>query len=170
MIYVEYHNLYKKYKDAESNYYSSLDKKSKLLYGVEPHAINPKLIMTVTNSNSYDDGLIEFASERKAVDELINEARNNKDVLEHELKKKELELRDSDDVYDKIYVYKWLEHKKVKQFYKLIGYSYRQTDRKVKEIENNLYPDLKEKREKLKKQLEEKRKREKEKFDKVFNN
>lgn len=170
MIYEEYHSLLKKYKDAENNYYNSLDKKSKLLYGVEPHGTNPKLIITVSNDHSYDDCLINYASEIKEIDNLINETRNNKDVLEHELKKKELELRASDDVYDKIYVYRWIEHKKIKQFFKLIGYSYRQTDRKIKEIENNLYPDLKQKREKLKKQIEEKRKREREKYEKVFKN
>ncbi len=168
MLYEEYHDLLKKYKEAEKSYYDALDKKSKLLYGVGPHVSNPKAIIVDSSSDSYDDDLIEYASELKNIDNLINETRNNKDMLEHELKKKELELRASVDVYDRIYVYRWLEKKKTKDFYKLVNYSYKQTDRKIKEIENIIYPNLKNRRDRLKKQIDEKRKKERDNWEKVF--
>ena len=168
MIYVEYHNLYKKFKEAENSYYDSLDKKSQLLHRVEPHTSNYNPMKVMGGSGSADDAIIEYSAEIKGVDNLINETRNTKDVLERELKKKEIELRASDEVYDKIYVYKWIEHKKSKYFCKLINYSKRQTDRKIKEIENTIYPELKERRERLQKQIEEKRNKERELFQKVF--
>ncbi len=168
MIYKEYHDLLKKYKEAENSYYNALDKKSKLLYGVKPHASKPKALMVNSSHDPYDDSIVNYVSGIKEVDDLINETRNNKDMLEHELKKKELELRASVDVYDRIYVYRWLEYKKTKDIYRLINFSYRQTDRKIKEIENIIYPKLKERREKLQKQIDDKRKRERENWEKVF--
>lgn len=143
MIYVEYHDLLKKYKQAEKSYYKALDKKSKLLYGVEPHATQFKEIMVDYSYNSPDEGFINYSSEIEEVNDLINETRNNKDVLEYELKKKEKELRYSHNIYDRIYVYQWLERKRVNYYYKLLNYSKRQIYRFIDEIKLNIYPEEK---------------------------
>ncbi len=139
MIYEEYHELLKKYKKAENSYFKELDKKSRLLYGVEPHATKPKEMIVDYSYGNPDDAIINYSSEIDEVNELINETRNNKDVLEYELRKKEKELRYSYDIYDKIYVYKWLEHKRVNNYYKLLNYSKRQIYRFIDEIKDNLY-------------------------------
>lgn len=167
-MYLEYHELLKKYKDAERNYYDALDKKTQLLYSVTPHGTKVKPIINHLSNLSPDEQFNIYTREIQEVDLLINSTRNNKDALERELKKKEKELRESQDIYDRIYVYVWLEHKKSKHFCKLINYSRRQTDRKIEEIENTLYPDLKKRREELKRKQEEKKKREQEKFEKIF--
>lgn len=169
-MYLEYHELLKKYKDAEKNYYNALDRKTKLLYSVTPHGTEAKPIINHLSNLSPDEQFNIYTREIQEVDLLINSTRNNKDALERELKRKEKDLRESKDIYDRIYVYVWLEHKKSKHFCKLINYSRRQTDRKIEEIENTLYPDLRKRREELKKRQEEKRKREQEKFQKTFKN
>ena len=73
------------------------------------------------------------------MDNLINEARNTKDVLQYELKTKEQVLRSSIDIYDRIYVYKWLEHRRVKNYYRLLNYSKRQIYRFIDEMEIKIY-------------------------------
>ena len=60
-------------------------------------------------------------------------------MLAYELKKMENVMRESGDVYDKIYVYRWIEHKSVYKFYRLLGYSVRQVYRYMDEIKKKLY-------------------------------
>lgn len=139
MIYEEYHRLLKRYKEAENNYYLALDKKSRLLSGVFPGASKIKEIVVDSSCSSYDDALINYTSELAEVDNLINEARNTKDVLQYELKTKEQVLRSSIDIYDRIYVYKWLEHRRVKNYYRLLNYSKRQIYRFIDEMEIKIY-------------------------------
>jgi len=138
-MYIEYHNLLKKYKNAESDYYDALDKKSKLLYIVTPHGTEAKPIVNHLTNLSPDEKFNRYTREIEEIDLLINSTRNNKDVLEYELKKKEIELRKSNEVHDRVYVFKWLEHKKVREFYKLINYSMPQTYRFIDEIKEKIY-------------------------------
>lgn len=139
MIYEEYHSLLKRYKEAENNYYLALDKKSRLLSGVFPGSSKIKEVMVDSSCNSYDDALINYTSELEEVDKLINEARNTKDVLLYELKLKEDKLKSSIDIYDRIYVYKWIEHRRVKQYYRLLNYSKRQIYRFIDEMKEKIY-------------------------------
>ncbi len=63
MVYEEYHDLLKKYKETENSYYNALDKKSKLLYGVEPHASKPKALIVNSSHNPYDDPMINYVAD-----------------------------------------------------------------------------------------------------------
>lgn len=142
-MYIEYHNLLKKYKNAESDYYDALDKKSKLLYIVTPHGTEAKPIVNHLTNLSPDEKFNRYTREIEEIDLLINSTRNNKDVLEYELKKKEIELRKSNDTYDRIYVFKWIEKKKPKQFNRLIGYSISRTYDFIAEMKHKLYKNTK---------------------------
>lgn len=137
-MYLEYHELLKKLKNAERNYNEALEKKSKLLLAVMPGAIKPKEVMIISNT-SPDANLINYASEIDEVDKLINQSRNTRDMLNYELKKKLIKMREEGDVYDKIYIYRWIEHKSVYKFYRLVGYSIRQIYNYIKEMKKNLY-------------------------------
>ena len=139
MIYEEYHELLKKYKIAESSYFKALDKKSKLLYSIEPHSSQAKELIVDYSFDNPDTAIIDYTAEIDEINDLINTTRNNKDVLAYELRKKEKELRYSHDIYDRIYVYKWLERKRVREYYKLLAYSRRQIYRFIDEIKENLY-------------------------------
>lgn len=137
-MYLEYHELLKKLKNAERNYNEALEKKSQLLLAVMPGAIKPKEVMTISNA-SPDANLIDYASEIDEVDRLINQSRNTRDMLNYELKKKLIKMREDGDVYDKIYIYRWIEHKSVYKFYRLVGYSIRQIYNYIKEMKKILY-------------------------------
>lgn len=137
-MYLEYHELLKKLKNAERNYNEALEKKSQLLLAVMPGAIKPKEVMIISNT-SPDANLINYASEIDEVDKLINQSRNTRDMLNYELKKKLIKMREEGDVYDKIYIYRWIEHKSVYKFYRLVGYSIRQIYNYIKEMKKNLY-------------------------------
>ena len=137
-MYLEYHELLKRFKNAERNYNEALEKRSQLLLAVMPGAIKPKEVMTISNA-SLDANLIDYASEIDEVDRLINQSRNTRDMLNYELKKKLIKMREDGDVYDKIYIYRWIEHKSVYKFYRLVGYSIRQIYNYIKEMKKILY-------------------------------
>lgn len=137
-MYLEYHELLKKLKNAERNYNEALEKKSELILSVMPGAVKPKEVM-VTINTSPDTNLINYTSEIDEVDKLINQSRNTRDMLNYELKKKLIKMKEEGDVYDKIYIYRWIEHKSVYKFYRLVGYSIRQIYNYIKEMKKNLY-------------------------------
>ncbi len=137
-MYIEYNELLKQFKRAEKNYNEALEKKSKLILSVMPGAVKPKEVM-VTINTSPDTNLINYTSEIDEVDNLINQSRNTRDMLNYELKKKLNQMKDSGNVYDKIYIYRWIEHRSVYKFYRLVGYSRPQVYRFISEMKENLY-------------------------------
>lgn len=137
-MYLEYHELLKKFKKAEKNYNEALEKKSELILSVMPGAVKPKEVITTSNT-SPDANLIDYTSEIDEVDRLINQSRNTRDMLNYELKKKLIKMKEEGDVYDKIYIYRWIEHRSVYKFYRLVGYSVRQTYNYIEEMKEKLY-------------------------------
>ena len=142
-MYIEYHELLKKCKEAEKNYNEALEKKSKLILAVLPGSSKPKEVMVSGGHASSDLKLINYTSEIDQVDNLINQSRNTRDMLNYELKKKEREMRTSGDVYDKIYVYKWIEGRTPRYFNKLIGFSLSRTYDYIAEMKEKLYNNAK---------------------------
>jgi hypothetical protein len=138
-MYLEYNELLKQFKKAERNYNEALEKRSELILSVMPGAIKAKEIMTTSNT-SPDAKLINYTSEIDEVDKLINQSRNVRDMLNYELKKKLIKMREEGDVYDKIYIYRWIEHKSVYKFNRLLGYSVRQIYRYIDEMKEKIYP------------------------------
>jgi len=138
-MYLEYHELLKKYKDAERRYNESLEERSKLILAVMPKATQAKEIMTSGGNTSSDWKLINYASEIDEVDKFINQSRNTRDMLNYELKKLERLLKDSPDVKDRIYYYRWIKRMSPYKFYKQLGYTVRQIYRYIEEMKENLY-------------------------------
>ena len=137
-MYLEYNELLKQFKKAERNYNEALEKRSELILSVMPGAIKAKEVMTTSNT-SPDTNLINYTSEIDEVDKLINQSRNTRDMLNYELKKKLIKMKEEGNVYDKIYIYRWVEHKSVYKFYRLVGYSRPQVYRFISEMKENLY-------------------------------
>lgn len=142
-MYLEYHELLKKYKDAERRYNESLEERSKIILAVMPKATQAKEIITSGGNTSSDTNLIRYSSEIDEVDKLINQSRNTRDMLNYELKKKEREMRTSGDVYDKIFVYKWIDGRKPRYFNKIIGFSLSRTYDYIAEMKEKLYNNAK---------------------------
>lgn len=139
MYYLEYHELLKKYKKAEKDYYDALEEKSKLILAVMPKASQAKEVITSGGNTSSDSNLVNYASKIDNVDKLINQSRNTRDMLNYELKKMSLEMKDSSDVKDRIYYYKWIKRLSPYKFYKQLGYTVRQIYRYIDEIKKDLY-------------------------------
>lgn len=137
-MYIEYNELLKQFKKAEKNYNEALEKRIELILSVMPGAIKAKEVIT-TNNTSPDTKLINYTSEIDEVDKLINQSRNTRDMLNYELKKKLIKMKEEGDVYDKIYIYRWIEHKSVYKFHRLLGYSVRQVYRYMDEMKKILY-------------------------------
>ena len=131
-MYIEYNELLKQFKKAERNYNEAL------ILSVMPGAVKPKEVM-VTINTSPDTNLINYTSEIDEVDKLINQSRNTRDMLNYELKKKLIKMKEEGDVYDKIYIYRWIEHRSVYKFYRLVGYSRPQVYRFISEMKEKLY-------------------------------
>ena len=138
-MYIEYHELLKKCKEAERNYNEALEKKSKLILAVLPGSSKPKEVMVSGGHASSDLKLINYTSEIDQVDNLINQSRNTRDMLNYELKKKLIKMREEGNIYDKIYIYRWIEHKSVYKFHKLVGYSKTQVYDYISEMKKKLY-------------------------------
>lgn len=137
-MYIEYNELLKQFKRAEKNYNEALEKKSELILSVMPGAVKPKEVIATINT-SPDTNLINYTSEIDEVDKLINQSRNTRDMLNYELKKKLIKMKEEGDVYDKIYIYRWIEHKSVYKFHKLVGYSKTQVYDYISEMKKKLY-------------------------------
>lgn len=138
-MYIEYNELLKKYKIAERNYNEALEEKSKLILAVLPKATQAKEIMVSGSHPSSDLKLLDYTSKIDEVDKLINQSRNTRDMLNYELKKKLIKMKEEGDVYDKIYIYRWIEHKSVYKFHKLVGYSKTQVYDYISEMKKKLY-------------------------------
>lgn len=138
-MYIEYHELLKKYKNAEKNFNETLEEGSKLLLGVLPGATQAKEVIVSNCNSSSDSKLIDYASKIDEIRQLINQSKNTRDMLNYELKKKLKQMKESGDVYDKIYIYRWIEHKSVYKFYRLLGYSVRQIYNYINEMKEKLY-------------------------------
>ena len=140
-MYIEYHSLLKKYKESERRYNESLEEKSKLILAVMPKASQFKDV--IVSGGSYSDwNLIDYSSKIDDVDKLINQSRNTRDMINYELKKIELQMKNSDDVLDKIYYYKWIKRLSPYKFNRIIGYSIRQTYYYIEEIKKNIYKNV----------------------------
>lgn len=142
-MYLEYHELLKKYKEASRRYNEALEERSKLITNVLPKASQFKEVVTFGGNASPDTKLLAYSSEIDEVDKLINQSRNTRDMLNYELKKLENKMREHGDVYDRIYVYKWIDNRKPKHFNRLIGFSLSRTYDYIIEIKQNLYENAK---------------------------
>lgn len=141
MLYEEYHDLKLKYNEAKRDYEKALDKKVKLFYDTQPQAVKVKEIVNHISPTS--DKFLNYCADIEIVEFEIDKTRNILGVREYQLKLKEKELRESEELLDKIYVLKYLHRMKVKHIAIRINYSREQTYRYLREIEEKLKDDTK---------------------------
>lgn len=122
-MYLEYVELFFKKNQAERDYNRAIDDKQKLLYTVTPHSVIPNEVVNHLSSSTPGSNFINYSDKVIEIDENIKNTRDIFDNRTYLLKIKEAELRESKDILDRIYVYYWLEKKKVSKFYRLVGYT-----------------------------------------------
>ena len=130
-LFIEHYKLNEEYKEAKKEFDKALEKKSQLLYSVVPKSANfENELVKGSSSNKF----LNYTIKMEEIDKEINVRRNLRDVLEYRLKLKEIELKKSDELADKIYILKYIEHLKVKYISIKVNYSKAQTYRILDEI------------------------------------
>ena len=135
-LFIEHYEILSKYKNAVKKYDNLLEKKARLILNMQPKGIDysKEPISGGTTFNKFDDFVIKL----EKLDPDLQNARNEKDIQEYFLKKKELELKDSNEILDKIYYLKYIKRLKVKYIAINVSYSKMQVYRKLDTIEKML--------------------------------
>ena len=134
-LFVEHYRLNEEYKEAKKEFDKALEKKSQLLYSIVPKSANfENELVKGSSSNKF----LNYTIKMEEIDKEINVRRNLRDVLAYRLKLKEIELKKSDNILDKVYYLKFVERMKVKYISIKINYSKEQTYRFLKKIAEDL--------------------------------
>ncbi len=138
MIYTIYEEYKNKYYDTQREYDIILTEKEKLFMLTQPSAVkfDKEPVSGGIVDNMFERYLI--LKEEKKIDQRLEEIKSILDDRERLLKLKEQELRESTNVQDKIYKYRYIDKLKVYKIAKLVGYSEPQIYRILKAIRNNL--------------------------------
>ncbi len=135
-LYEEHYEIFKKYKEAKKNYDKKLEKKALLILQTQPRAIDTS--KEKINGGTFVNKFEEFVKQLEKLDPELQKARNERDLQEYFLKKKVIELKNSKEIKDKIYYYKYVERLKVRHIPCKVNYSKRQVYRYLEEIEESL--------------------------------
>lgn len=121
-LFIEHYKLNEEYKEAKKEFEKALAKKSQLLYSVVPKSANfENELVKGSSSNKF----LNYTIKMEEIDKEINVRRNLRDVLEYRLKLKEIELNNSSNILDKIYLLKYVKNMKVRYIAIKINYSKR---------------------------------------------
>ena len=121
-LFVEHYRLNEEYKEAKKEFEKALAKKSQLLYSVVPKSANfENELVKGSSSNKF----LNYTIKMEEIDKEINVRRNLRDVLEYRLKLKEIELNNSSNILDKIYLLKYVKNMKVRYIAIKTNYSKR---------------------------------------------
>ena len=103
MIYEDYHDIRTKFLEAQKQFDDVVSEKEQL-FAIDPDQVN---VIGGSTMNPFDKYLID--KERKQIDQRIAEIQSILDCREHLLKIKEVELRRSAQLYDKVYRMHYLD-------------------------------------------------------------
>ena len=121
-LFIEHYRLNEEYKEAKKEFEKALAKKSQLLYSVVPKSANfENELVKGSSSNKF----LNYTIKMEEIDKEINVRRNLRDVLEYRLKLKEIELNNSSNILDKIYLLKYVKNMKVRYIATKTNYSKR---------------------------------------------
>ena len=121
-LFIEHYKLNEEYKKAKKEFEKALAKKSQLLYSVVPKSANfENELVKGSSSNKF----LNYTIKMEEIDKEINVRRNLRDVLEYRLKLKEIELNNSSNILDKIYLLKYVKNMKVRYIAIKTNYSKR---------------------------------------------
>ena len=120
MIYEEYYSKYLDYKENRKEIHRLEDRKISLINRVGLKANNPGNDPgTIT---IFEDKVGNYVAELELTEFDLKKKQYIRDELKKQLDKKEEELRDSKEILDRIYLYKYIENLKYYQICKKINY------------------------------------------------
>lgn len=138
MIYVTYEEYKNKYYETQLHYNAILNEKEEIFAITQPKGVNLKKekVNGGVAANTFDEYLIK--KEKKNIDQRLDEIKSILEDRKKLLKLKEEELRESKNIQDKIYKYKYLDRLSVTKISKLVNYTDRQVYRILKLINKNI--------------------------------
>lgn len=137
-MYKEYHECYKKYLDIKTLYEKLIEEKERLFLETQPKSTKYDKVSVDggKNTNTFDNYLMK--KEKRQLDKQIEEAKTLMDERLHILRQKELDLRQSKEVIDKIYAYRFIDCLSVKKISGIMYYQEANIYRKINEIKRNI--------------------------------
>lgn len=141
-LFVEYHSLKKEVNKINDDLDDLLNKKARIFGMTQPQAsdVTKEMFPSAMSSN---DKFLLYTIKTEEIDRQIINKKNELGIKKYHLKLKLMDLRESKDILDRIYVYKYVDKKKVGKFYRLMHYSRAQIYRKLDEIEEKLKDETK---------------------------
>ena len=138
MLYIVYEEYKLKFYEAQQQYNDILNEKEKLFVKTQPKAttFDKERVDGGNRRNSFDDYVI--IKEKKQIDQRLNEIKSILDDREKLLKLKEEELKASKHIYDRIYVYRYMNRLTGKKIANLIPCGDATVFRILKKIKKNI--------------------------------
>lgn len=138
MLYLEYDNLCRRYTDIRLTWDALMEEKETLFSRTLPTAVqlDREKVSGGTPQNAFDEYLIR--KEQLHIDEQIKEAESIIESRWEMLKAKEAELRSSKNLHDRIYTMRYIDHSRVVNIARKIGYSESQIYRILEIIDANI--------------------------------
>ena len=138
MLYLEYERAKARFRRAQTIYENALLEKERLFTITQPKAItyDKDTVQTSPSGDMLDNYVI--ALEEEKIEEKLKPYRDLLFGSEDFLDLKERELRKSTDIFDKIYVLRYLEGMSIKNISKQMNYSRAQTYKKVQSIQRRI--------------------------------
>lgn len=138
MIYIEYEAYKNRYYESQKKYHDILNEKEMLFAMTQPKTVkfDSEPVKGGVHNNIFDEYLI--LKEKKNIDQRLDEIKAILEDRERLLKLKEEELKNSNNIHDKVYKYRYLDKLKIYKICRLIGYSEPQVYRILKSIRNNI--------------------------------
>ncbi len=135
MIYEEHYKKYLEHRDTKQEINELQNKKISLLRMVDLQALSPK---NGEGSNVKEDKMLFYASE---LEETETEIQNKKKILselKEQLKEKESDLKQSDELLDKTYYYKYIKKYKWYQLCTALNFGKTRMYEITHELDENL--------------------------------
>lgn len=136
-LFVEYHKLKMKAERLGDELADLVEEETKHFIKTQPKASDTSkeiVIMSSGNSNKF----LNYTINTELLSKQVQEKKNELGAINYRRKMKLMELRDSKEELDRIYVYRYINGYPIRKFYKLVHLSKRQTYRKLEEIREKL--------------------------------
>lgn len=136
MVFLEYEEYKRQYLETQRIFNSILMEQEELFTRTQPNAVryDKDRVQTSPSNSQFDDYISQKESRR--IDERLKEAKTLLEDREYILHKKEDELRQSMDIHDVIYLYKFVDGMSVNKIAKKLNYSISQIYRYIQIIED----------------------------------
>lgn len=121
-LFVEYELLKRECKAAKRDYDKALEKKAEYYYSVLPGASDTSKELIKTECTN--DKFLNYTIKIQEIDSEIEVRKNLYGNLSYRLKLKEIELRNSKELLDRIYLLIYEDKVKIKNIARRLGYSY----------------------------------------------